>query len=115
MPPLGYEPPYGNGEEIFEEEAQKEVVERDRQKAIEQLEQHIGDLKAEGTSKDANVAALEQRCKGLEEQLHQAALRHDEDTAQAEQQARTHEESVKQLQERLRDVEAEELCQCGLR
>ena len=93
---LGYEPPYGNGKEIFEEETQKATVDRDREKAIEQLERHIGDLKTEGTSKDANVAALEQRGKGLEEQLHQAALRHDEDTAQAEEQAQAHFEELVQ-------------------
>ena len=104
---LGYEPPYGSGAEIFEQEIQKETVERDRATAIEQLEQHIGDLKAEGVNKDANAATLEQRVKELEEQLHQAALRHDEATAQAEEQARAHQKAVEQMELRMRDLEAE--------
>ena len=104
---LGYDPSYGNGIEILDLEHRKEQIESDKEEKIEQLEQRVGELEAEGANKDAYAAALEQRGKGLEEQLRQAALRHDEMTAQAEEQARVHQRALEQLEQRMRDLEAE--------
>ena len=104
---LGYEPPYGNGKEILEQEAQKQMDERDRELTIERLEQHVRELKAEVAGKDANKTAMEQRARDLEEQLHQAAFRQDQVTAQGEQQARAHQSALEQMELRMRDLEAE--------
>lgn len=104
---LGYDPPYGDGEEIVHEEARKEIVQRGREKRIEQLEQRVADLEAEGSAKDSNFSALQQRSKELEAQLQQASLRNDTVSAQANEQAQAHRTAVEQLEQRMRDMETE--------
>ncbi|HEV2485000.1 MAG TPA: hypothetical protein VGT08_05665 [Terracidiphilus sp.] len=104
---LGYDPPYGDGEEIVHEEARKEIVQRGREKRIEQLEQRVADLEAEGSAKDSNFFALQQRSKELEAQLQQASLRNDTVSAQANEQAQAHRTAVEQLEQRMRDMETE--------
>jgi chromosome segregation ATPase len=76
------------------------------QTAVEQLEQCIRDMEAEGI---ANLAALQQRSKELEEQLQLATIHNDNVAAQAGEQAQAHRIAVEQLEQRMRDMEAESL------
>jgi chromosome segregation ATPase len=104
---LGYEPPYGDGEEIVQEEGRKDIDQRGKEMKIEQLEIRIGELEAEGQHKDANLATAQQHGKELEEQLRQAALQNDSVAAQMGAQAKAHRTALEQLEQRMRDSEAE--------
>ena len=57
---LGYEPPYGDGSEIFDQEYKKEIVENGREKKIEQLEERIVGFEREIANKDAESASNRQ-------------------------------------------------------
>ena len=103
---LGYEPPHGDGEEILHEEYRKEILLRGKDVKIDQLEQRIKDLEAEGETKHADLTALQQRSKGLEEQLEQASLQIGKVTATTEQ-THSYREAVEQLEQRIRQMEAE--------
>jgi chromosome segregation ATPase len=104
---LGYEPPYGDGEEIVHEEVRKDIVQRGKEMKIEQLDIRIGELEAEGQHKDATFAALQKHSQELEEQLRQASLQGDAVAAQMGAQAKTHRTALEQLEQRMRDAEAE--------
>jgi chromosome segregation ATPase len=104
---LGYEPPYGDGQEIVHEEVRKDIVQRGKELKLEQLEIRIGELEAEGQHKDANFTALQKHSQELEEQLRQAALQNDAVAAQMGAQAKTHRTALEQLEQRMRDSEAE--------
>lgn len=104
---LGYEPPYGDGTEIFHQEFRKEIVERAREVKIKHLEQRATDLEAEAIKKDASLAAQQQRSTELEEQLRHASLRNEEATVQAGEQAQALRETVEQLEQRIRQMDAE--------
>jgi hypothetical protein len=104
---LGYEPPYGDGTEIFHREFRKEIVERGRELKVKQLEQRLADLEAEGSAKEVRLAALQQRATSLEEQLHQASVRNEETRLQAAEQAEAHRMAVEQLQQSMRNIETE--------
>jgi hypothetical protein len=71
---------------------------------VEQLEQRIRDMEAES---DVSLSALQQRSKELEDQLRQASLQNNQVTAQASEQAQAHLLAVEQLEQRIRDMEAE--------
>ena len=103
---LGYEPPHGDGEEILHEEYRKEILLRGKDVKIDQLEQRIKDLEAEGETKHADLTALQQRSKGLEEQLEQASLQIGKVTATTEQ-THSYREAAEQLEQRIREMEAE--------
>jgi hypothetical protein len=103
---LGYEPPYDDGMEILNEEFKKEVVERGKEKKIEQLELRIEDLMVQGTKKDASLTAAQQRAKELDEQLKQALSRSDEVMAQANEQAQAHRIAAEQFEQHMRNMEA---------
>lgn len=102
---LGYEPPYGDGTEIFHQEFRKEIVERGKDVKIKHLEQRVADLEAEANNKDTRLAAHEQRSTELEGQLQQASRRIEEAAAQAVEQAQTHRIAVEKFEQRLRDLE----------
>jgi chromosome segregation ATPase len=104
---LGYDPPYGDGVEIVDEEIRKDVVLQGKEVTIRQLEQLVADLENEAKSKDANLSALQQRLKALDEQLQKAALWNNELTAQASEQAQAHRKAVEQLEQHIRDMEAQ--------
>jgi DNA repair exonuclease SbcCD ATPase subunit len=102
---LGYEPPYGDGTEIFHQEFRKEIVVRGKEVKIKHLEQRVADLEAEANNKDTSLAAHQQRSKELEEQLQQASRRNEEAAALAFEQAQAHRITVEQFEQRLRDLE----------
>src|ERR1039457_4799345 len=104
---LGYEPPYGDGDEIVLEEVRKDIVQRGKEMKIEQLEIRIGELEAEGQHKDANFAALQKHSQELEEQLRQAALQNDAVTAQKNAETKAHRTALEQVEQRMRDAETE--------
>jgi chromosome segregation ATPase len=104
---LGYEPPYGDGTEIIHEEVRKDIVQRGKEVKFEQLEQRIAELETETKSKDASLASLRQRSKELEDQLRQASLQHDNVVAEAGQQEQAHRAAVEQLEQRIRQIDAE--------
>jgi chromosome segregation ATPase len=104
---LGYDPPYEDGVEILHEEIRKDILLRGREIKIKQLEQNVADLEAEGNTKDANLTTLQRRSKEIEDELQQASLRNDNVTAQANEQAQAHRTAVEQLEQRMRDMEAE--------
>ena len=82
----------------FNDEAQA------HQEKVAQLEQRMRDMEAKST---ANVAALQHRSKELEDQLQAASLENEKTTVQANEQARSHRTFVEQLEERIRQIEAE--------
>lgn len=104
---LGYEPPFGDGDEILEEVERTEVDHRDNSMKAEQLEIRIGELEATGQHKDENFAALQQHSQELEEKLRQAQLQNDALEAQMGAQSKAHRTAVEQLEQRMRDNEAE--------
>ena len=104
---LGHEPPFGDVDEILEEVERTEVDHRDNSMKAEQLEIRIGELEATGQHKDENFAALQQHSQELEEKLRQAALQSDALEAQMGAQAKTHRVALEQLEQRMRDSEAE--------
>jgi hypothetical protein len=70
----------------------------------EQLKQRIRELEAE---RPASLTPPEQRSKDLEERLHQASLENERLTTQAGEQLQAHRTFVEQLEQRIRDMEAE--------
>jgi chromosome segregation ATPase len=74
------------------------------QSAVEQLEQRVRQMESDGI---ASMSALEQRSRELEEQLRQAHFAHEQVAAQAGEQAQTHQNAVEQFEQRLRQIEAE--------
>jgi predicted TIM-barrel enzyme len=71
--------------------------------AVEQLEQRIHEMEAGGT---ANLSALQQRSRELEEQLQQESHRNNELVAHAGEQEQAHRIAVEQLEQRIREMEA---------
>src|ERR1035437_9333785 len=71
--------------------------------AVEQLEQRIHEMEAGGT---ANLSALQQRSRELEEQLQQESHRNNELVANAGEQEQAHRIAVEQLEQRIREMEA---------
>ena len=110
---LGYEPPFDDGMEILHEEFKKEVVERGKDKKIEQLELRIEDLMVQGTKKEASLTAAQQRAKELEEQLQQTLGRSDEVMAQANEQAQAHRIAAEQFEQHMRNMEAGHVSSLG--
>ena len=104
---LGYEPPYGDGEEVCQQEFRNELIQRGREMKIKRLEQRVAELEAAAETKDANLGAFQQRYTELDDQLQQATLRQEELTAQAGDRAQAHQSAIAQLEQRLRDMETE--------
>jgi myosin heavy subunit len=104
---LGYEPPYGDGKEILDQEFQKEAVESGREKKIEQLEQRILEMENEAESKDASLASLQKRAKEFDDQLQQASLRNRALVIDSEQQLQAHQTAVEELERRMHEMETE--------
>src|ERR1017187_159728 len=71
--------------------------------AVEQLEQRIREMEA---GSDANLSAVQQRSRELEEHLQQASLRNDEIAAHAGDQEQAHRIAGEQLERRIREMEA---------
>ena len=71
--------------------------------AVEQLEQHIREMEAGGA---ANLSALQQHSRELEEQLQQESHRNNELVALAGEQEQAHRIAVEQLEQRIREMEA---------
>jgi|CZKZ01.1.fsa_nt_gi chromosome segregation ATPase len=71
--------------------------------AVEQLEQHIREMEAGGA---ANLSALQQHSRELEEQLQQESHRNNELVAHAGEQEQAHRIAVEQLEQRIREMEA---------
>jgi hypothetical protein len=71
--------------------------------AVEQLEQRIREMEAGGA---ANLSALQQRSRELEEQLQQESHRNNELVAHAGEQEQAHRIAVEQLEQRIREMEA---------
>ncbi len=104
---LGYEPPIGDGTEVFHQEFRKEIVQRARDLKIKQLEERVAEFEAEGSKKDAAMAALEQRAKESGEQLQRSALEIEKTAGRAEEQAQAHRTAVEHFEQRIHDLEAE--------
>jgi chromosome segregation ATPase len=105
---LGYEPPF-DGEEIVQDVIGKETTLRDKETKIEQLEQQIAELQAEGNTKSGNLTALEQRAKELDEQLQQAAALNEKAKADASEQAQAHRMTLEQFELRMREIEGQRI------
>ena len=69
---LGYEPPYGNLKDIFEEEFPEGMVGRDAKPNVEELEQRVRALEGDGEDKLVELTALHRRSKELDDQLQKA-------------------------------------------
>jgi hypothetical protein len=104
---LGYEPPYGDGAEVFDQEYRKELLEKGREKKIEQLEQRISEMEAEARSKDASLASFQQRAKELEDRLQQASVRNEKLAADSAGHKQTHQTALEEWEKRLNHVETE--------
>ncbi len=104
---LGYEPPYGDGKEILDQEFQKETVESGRGEKIEQLEQRILEMENEAESKDASLASLQKRAKEFDDQMQQASLRNRALVIDSEQQLQAHQTAVEELERRMHEMETE--------
>jgi len=104
---LGYDPPYGDGAEIFDQEFRKEIVEKGREKKIEQLEQHISEMETETRSKDASLTSLRQHSKELETQLQQVLARSEKLAADSAGHMQTHQTAVEEWEKRLNHMETE--------
>jgi chromosome segregation ATPase len=72
--------------------------------ATEQLEQRIRQIEG---GRDASLAAIQQHAKNLEEQLQQAAIQNNQLTTQVNKQADVHHGAIEQLEQRIRQIEAE--------
>ena len=84
--------------------AQAGEQERAHQAAVELFEERVREMEAEGI---ANLTALRQRFNELEDQLQQASAKNDELTAHAGVQEQAHRIAAEQLEQRLREMEAE--------
>jgi chromosome segregation ATPase len=104
---LGYEPPYGNLKDIFEEEFPEGMVGRDAKPNVEELEQRVRALEGDGEDKLVELTALHRRSKELDDQLQQARAQNDKAAALAVEQTEAHRIALEQLEQRMRDVEAE--------
>lgn len=78
------------------------------QSAVERLEQHLLEKEAES---HANLAAVQERSKELEDQLQQASVWGNKVTTMANDQAQAHRTLVEQLEQRMRDMEAEHVAE----
>ncbi|HZL52675.1 MAG TPA: hypothetical protein VFC37_17195, partial [Terracidiphilus sp.] len=87
-------------DELAEHAGELELAHRT---AVEQLEQRIREMEAGG---DANLSALQQRSRELEEQLQQESRRNNELVAHAGEQEQAHRVAVEQLEQRIREMEA---------
>ncbi len=104
---LGYEPPFGDGEEIRQQEFRSELVQRAREMKVKRLEQRVAELEGEASTRDSSLAAFQQRYTELDDQLQQASLRQKELTTQAGERTQAHHSAIAQLEQRLLDMEAE--------
>ncbi len=104
---LGYEPPFGDGEEIRQQEFRNELVQRAREMKVKRLEQRVAELEGEASTRDSSLAAFQQRYTELDDQLQQASLRQKELTTQAGERTQAHQSAIAQLEQRLLDMEAE--------
>lgn len=104
---LGYEPPYGDGSEIFEQEYKKEIVENGREKKIEQLEERIVGFEREIANKDAESAAHRQRSTELEGQLAEALAENERAAARVDELVRAHQTALEHMELHMREKEAE--------
>ena len=84
--------------------AQAGEQERAHQAAVELFEERVREMEAEGI---ANLTALRQRFNELEDQLQQASHRNNELAAHAGEQGQAHRIAVEQLEQRIREMEAE--------
>ena len=84
--------------------AQAGEQERAHQAAVELFEERVREMEAEGI---ANLTALRQRFNELEDQLQQASAKNDELTAHAGVQEQAHRIAAEQLEQRIREMEAE--------
>jgi chromosome segregation ATPase len=84
--------------------AQAGEQERAHQAAVELFEERVREMEAEGI---ANLTALRQRFNELEDQLQQASHRNYELAAHAGEQGQAHRIAVEQLEQRIREMEAE--------
>ena len=84
--------------------AQAGEQERAHQAAVELFEERAREMEAEGI---ANLTALRQRFNELEDQLQQASHRNNELAAHAGEQGQAHRIAVEQLEQRIREMEAE--------
>jgi DNA repair exonuclease SbcCD ATPase subunit len=73
---------------------------------VEQLEQRIRDMEAESS---ANLAALEQRSRDLEEQLQHTTSRNENEGSIAKQEVLEQRTKLERLEMQIRDLEAEKL------
>jgi hypothetical protein len=72
--------------------------------AIEQFEQRMRDMEAESS---ASLASLQQRAKELEDQLHHATIRNENEDSIAHQETLEQSTIMERLELRIRDLEAE--------
>src|SRR5665213_1229387 len=77
---------------------------RAHQAVVELFEERVREMEAEGI---ANLTALRQRFNELEDQLQQASHRNNELVAHAGEQGQAHRIAVEQLEQRIREMEAE--------
>jgi chromosome segregation ATPase len=99
---LGYEPPFGDGEEVVNEESHKQSVERDYDQQIDQLKRRTAELEAEAQRKGAELATNQRRAKELEDQLRRASLQNEKATSDAGEEAEAHQAAIRNLEDQLR-------------
>jgi len=104
---MGYEPPYGNGEDMLHEEYRKEILLRGKEVKITQLDQRVADLEAEAERKNADLNTLQQHSQRLENELEQASLQIDKAVAQAGEKAEKYRATAEELEQRVRQMESE--------
>ncbi|MGC1464044.1 MAG: hypothetical protein WA802_17725, partial [Terracidiphilus sp.] len=104
---LGYEPPYRNLKEIFEEEFPEGMLEGGAKPNVEELEQRVRALQGESEDRLVELTALQRRSKDLDDQLLQARAQNDKAAALAVEQAEAHRVAVDQFELRMRDAQAE--------
>ena len=104
---LGYDPPYGDGAEIFDQELNKGILEKDRENKIGQLEQRILEMENEAGIKVASLNSLQQRMKDFDAQMQQATSRNRQLVIESEQQLLVHRTAVEDLEKRMHDMETE--------
>jgi chromosome segregation ATPase len=71
---------------------------------VEQLEQRIRDMEAEHI---ADLTSHQRQQKELEDRLHQTSMQHEQNAAQSSEQVQTHQATVAQLEQRIRQMEVE--------
>ena len=108
---LGYEPPYRNLKEIFEEEFPEGTLEGGGKPNVEELEQHVRALQGEGEDRLVELTALQRRSKDLDDQLQQACAQNNQAATLAAEQTETHRVAVEELEQRMRNMETESSAQ----